>query len=393
MTLGALWVLVFVAMIVYQAAFGPGVRGQEVVLGRGSGHVFGDMTLGELYDGQVWRAVTATFVHYGVVHIGINLYALYQLGCLVESWYGPGPFVAIYVLTGGAGNLLSGIVRRALHWDPGIPSAGGSVVIMGLVGLCAVVGWRSETRLGRHLRNQMVWVLGLTGAIGLALPLFGLPIMDNWGHACGAAVGAAIGLANRAITMQVGRPLARWAGRLGSLVLAASAAAQVVDDRQEALHDRQDALRRLRVMQEARQRLAADDQHLFLIEEVRQLYRTVSAPRAVLRGALIRSLPDGGHRANASGTPEPSGSPDPARALYDSVVQASFHAFESLRAPLDTGATSSDYRRAFQLLKQSLVDPPSLEELREFDDRMVALRDAVQRDRNLALARSLARPE
>ena len=142
MALGASWLVVFGCMVVDQVARGQlGTPGQ-LLLGLRNGHWFGDLTLRELYAGEVWRTLTATFVHYGVVHVGMNLFALYQLGCLVESWYGSGPLVAIYVLTGAVGNALSALIRRQLDSNALIESGGGSTVVMGLVGLCAVAGWR-----------------------------------------------------------------------------------------------------------------------------------------------------------------------------------------------------------------------------------------------------------
>jgi rhomboid protease GluP len=348
MALSALWVAVFLLMVLHQMVLGPGVTPGEFILGlggRGGGHVFGDMTLRELFQGEVWRTVTATFVHYGLLHIGLNLYALYQLGCLVESWYGPGQFVAIYVLTGGGGNLLSGLFRGALRWDPSIHSGGGSVVVMGLVGLCAVVGWRARTRLGDYLRNQMILVIVLTAGLGLALSVSGMPILDNWGHACGAAVGALIGLANRVMTLQAGRSPARWAGLLGSAVLAASAAAQVADDRRESVQ-------RQRQVEEARQRAIDDERHLNLLEEVRLLYRTVMARRAIVRGALVRSIPEKSREARSGTGGVENPPPDPARELSSAVLQATLRAFDSMRPALDAGATSADFRRARQRLAQ-----------------------------------------
>jgi hypothetical protein len=287
------------------------------------------------------------------------------------------------------GNLLSGLVRRALHWDPMIPSGGGSVVVMGLVGLCAVVGWRARTRLGDYLRNQMVWVLVLTAAIGLILPFFGLPIIDNWGHACGALVGAVIGLANGALTKQIGRPPAFWAGWAGSLVLAASAIAQVADDRAET------AQLRLRVEQ-ARIRWAEDERRLLRLEQVRELYRTVAAPRVIAVGALIgrvpvRRLPNPSRASTtkkAGASPPTPPAPDPDVLLYATVVNASLQAFDSMKAFLDDGATSADSARVHRLLAQSLTEPPTFEELREFNDRMAAIRNHVVRD--LEEARSQA---
>ena len=61
---------------------------------------------------------------------------------------------------------------------------------MGLIGLGAVVGWRSRTARGNDLGWQMVKALGITGLLGIAFPRY----IDNWGHAGGAIAGAALGL-------------------------------------------------------------------------------------------------------------------------------------------------------------------------------------------------------
>lgn len=384
MTLSALWVLVFVLMVFKQVSFGPGVTPGQLILGLREGFWFGDMTIGELYAGEVWRSLTATFVHYGLLHIGLNIYAFYQLGCLVESWYGAGSFLAIYVLTGGGGNLLSGLLRHALKFDPMIASGGGSVVVMGLVGLCAVVGWRARTRLGDYLRNQMVWVLGLTAAIGFILPAFGLPIIDNWGHACGALVGAAIGLANRRLIGLMGRPPAKWAGWVSALLLGASALAQVADDRQVAVERRKQTA-------DARQLWVDSEQWLRRLGEIHQLYRVVAEanPRTVLRGRFEPALP-GGKKAviavSNAATPES----DPDQALYLAVVKAALGSLESMSKPLDQGTTASDYRRVRALLDQSLTEPPSYEEVREVGDRLKALSDSVSREREGARIKLLA---
>ena len=62
------------------------------------GHPFGELTINELFQGEIWRPLTATFVHYGLLHLGMNLYMLYQLGAVVETWYGPWQFLAVYVV-------------------------------------------------------------------------------------------------------------------------------------------------------------------------------------------------------------------------------------------------------------------------------------------------------
>ena len=59
-----------------------------LVLGIGDGHRFGDLALQDLAHGEYWRLITSTFVHFSVLHLVLNLIAMYQLGTMVESWYG-----------------------------------------------------------------------------------------------------------------------------------------------------------------------------------------------------------------------------------------------------------------------------------------------------------------
>ncbi len=62
MILGALWVVVFLAMLASQWSLTRRMSTGEFLLGLRVGHRFGDMTLQELFAGEIWRTVTATFV-------------------------------------------------------------------------------------------------------------------------------------------------------------------------------------------------------------------------------------------------------------------------------------------------------------------------------------------
>ena len=57
--------------------------------------------------GQWYRLLTATFVHVGLIHLLTNMWCLWNLGLLGEPLLGPWGMVAVYMLTGIAGNLLS----------------------------------------------------------------------------------------------------------------------------------------------------------------------------------------------------------------------------------------------------------------------------------------------
>ncbi|MFY9853291.1 MAG: rhomboid family intramembrane serine protease, partial [Terracidiphilus sp.] len=60
-----------------------------------------------LVQGQWWRIVTAMFVHVGIIHLATNMWCLWNLGLLAEPLMGWAGVLAVYVLTGAAGNLLS----------------------------------------------------------------------------------------------------------------------------------------------------------------------------------------------------------------------------------------------------------------------------------------------
>src|SRR3954454_575856 len=80
--LGLLWIVVFLLMVKSRLESGPLPSAGELLhgnIGVGVTHRFGDLTLDELTRGEIWRAVTSTFVHYDLLHLGMNLYGLYIL--------------------------------------------------------------------------------------------------------------------------------------------------------------------------------------------------------------------------------------------------------------------------------------------------------------------------
>jgi rhomboid protease GluP len=226
-----IWIAIFAAMAACQIAGGDSLPWTRWLFsGISDGHRFGDLTLPEARRGEIWRLVTCTFVHYSILHIGLNLVAMYQLGTLVESWYGSPQFVFIYGVIAAMGNGIAVLVRSYNGWGPRVHSGGGSVVILGLVGLCAVVGWQLRAQMGPLLYRQMIGVLILTAILGIALPRY----IDNWGHAGGAVVGAVLGLGHKAWIRGISKPRAWGAGFLAGLAIALCGAAQVVADRREA---------------------------------------------------------------------------------------------------------------------------------------------------------------
>ncbi|MGD0040216.1 MAG: rhomboid family intramembrane serine protease [Isosphaeraceae bacterium] len=282
-----IWVLVFAAMVASRFTEGPPVTWRQFLLvGMNDGHRFGDLTIKELAHGEIWRLVTCTFVHYSLIHILLNILAFYLLGTMIESWYGSWQFIFIYLLTGSLGNLLSALGRQAAHYSPTTHSAGGSTVIMGLIGLCLVVGWRSRSSREGELRWHMLVSLGLTALLGFVFRDY----IDNWGHAGGALVGIGLGFADRRFVRGVRRPSAWGLGVMAGLVIAGCGLAQLAADRREAPLRRQALLRaEVNAREIAYRNLRAAPMLLDQKADPRLLARGLDVIAGVLDGGTTRS--------------------------------------------------------------------------------------------------------
>jgi rhomboid protease GluP len=163
---------------------------------------FGPLTVG----GEWWRLFTCTFLHGGVFHLLVNMVALLSVGVLVERLLGNGGFLALYLLAGLGGSLVS------VYWNPAVVSVGASGAIFGVFG--ALLGFALLDRrtmppeVTRRLRNGGVLFLGLNVLIGLSVPH-----IDLAAHVGGFAVGVLGGLlfANTAHPENPGRRTRRAA--------------------------------------------------------------------------------------------------------------------------------------------------------------------------------------
>ena len=82
-------------------------------------------------QGEIWRLFTAIFLHSGVMHLLFNLYALYVLGPLLEGYIGHLRFLAVFLVSGLYGSLLSYALSGPI-------SVGASGAIFGLLGAITV---------------------------------------------------------------------------------------------------------------------------------------------------------------------------------------------------------------------------------------------------------------
>ncbi len=136
-------------------------------------------------EGELWRLVTVTLVHGGIIHLGFNMYALFIVGPLVEGLYGSPRFALVYVLTAAAGSAASFV------FSPGPISVGASGAVFGLFGMLLVSDRVHRPALTRGARN-------LTGQIGMLIVInlflgFSIPNIDNAAHIGGLLAGAWLG--------------------------------------------------------------------------------------------------------------------------------------------------------------------------------------------------------
>ena len=86
---------------------------------------FGPLTVGAH---QWWRLLTSCFLHFGIIHIGFNMYVLYQIGPFIETVFGRARYLVIYLCAGLFGSLVSVWIH------PMAVGAGASGAIFGLYG-------------------------------------------------------------------------------------------------------------------------------------------------------------------------------------------------------------------------------------------------------------------
>jgi membrane associated rhomboid family serine protease len=377
LTLAALWVLIFAMMQMHQGAFQ--VTANPLTFGAiavSTSHQFGDWTTAELASGQLWRAVTATFIHYSLLHLLLNLFGLVQLGLLIEDWYGSPQFLVIYLVIGGLGNLLAGFARPWFGAHTNVHCGGGSTVVFGLIGLCAVVGWRMKTKEGEKLCFQMLGFLVFNGLMGLVIPN-----LDNLAHLCGTLVGGSVGFAHKALLRNAERPSGRWAGLVGALVLVGCMGAQSKANRGELAGNLHRAIA-LESWQEAAATVDALDKLTMLYQMA--FYRGVSAaPEENTLTLFFNQRPDN------------RGVRIPPRAQVDRELKAALARLEMGRDTVGNGSTARAFDRVRALARQALDRPPTRLKLQEFLTYMAELQPRARQELRAAqgqLEQSANRP-
>jgi len=168
--------LVFLAMLAGGAGLWHSPNGVQLAWGAN----FGPAT----QDGEWWRLASAMFLHFGVLHLALNMWALWDAGQLVERMYGRGRFASIYFASGIAGNLFS----LVSHHGQAV-SGGASGAVFGIYGALLVFLWRERRTLHPREFRWLFWGASGFAAATIALGLL-VPGIDNAAHGGGLLAGA-----------------------------------------------------------------------------------------------------------------------------------------------------------------------------------------------------------
>jgi membrane associated rhomboid family serine protease len=142
----------------------------------GAGPVFG--------AGRWWTVLSAGWLHAGLLHIGMNMYWVWQMGPSITELFGPARTVIIYIVGGAVGFALSSFAGAFLPDLPFLRAAtltvGASAPVFGLIGAMYHYGRTMSSSVKQVATSIMIQAL-----------IFGflIPGIDNYAHLGGFAGG------------------------------------------------------------------------------------------------------------------------------------------------------------------------------------------------------------
>jgi len=169
-------VIVFILM----AVNGAGIFSANALVHIEWGSNFSPLTL----SGDWWRLFTCIFIHFGIIHLVMNAYALYMAGVYLEPMLGKIKYIIAYLATGIFASLAS------LWWhSEGVNSAGASGAIFGLYGIFLAL--LLTNLIPKQMRSSLLQSIGVFVVFNL---IYGTKSgIDNAAHIGGLLSGMIIG--------------------------------------------------------------------------------------------------------------------------------------------------------------------------------------------------------
>lgn len=141
------------------------------------------------------RSIYASFLHFSLLHLASNMYALYYLGYMFEDLNYPGLLIPVYLITGSISMLSAG------YYNPNTLTAGASGAIFGIMGVMIIMAIKARILLHfDKLDNQTAMQLSDAGSstwiavIQNLIITFTNPTISIPGHIGGLVAGLCLGL-------------------------------------------------------------------------------------------------------------------------------------------------------------------------------------------------------
>jgi rhomboid protease GluP len=138
-------------------------------------------------NGEWWRLLTSTFVHFDLLHVALNMWCLLMLGPLAEVAFGKIPYLAAYLATGLCASLTS------TFYHPNAISAGASGAIFGVAGFLITPVALKRLTVYSAGKSSVLRTLVQFAILNLVLGQ-ALSVADNSAHVGGLVSGLIIGL-------------------------------------------------------------------------------------------------------------------------------------------------------------------------------------------------------
>ena len=192
--LTAVFIAINVGLFLWQVLTGVNITSPSLVDAIHWGADYAPLTFLE----EPTRLFTSMFFHFGLIHLMLNMWALYIFGSVAEQLLGRFYYLGLYILAGLMGSLLSGFidiqntVQLLQTNDPKLfptVSAGASGAVMGIGGALTILSLLPILPKQRFIldKKTLVMVMGINLFIG-----FTMPGINNAAHIGGMLMGAVL---------------------------------------------------------------------------------------------------------------------------------------------------------------------------------------------------------
>lgn len=137
------------------------------------------------------RLLTCCFVHFGLIHLAVNMISLYLVGPLLERMWGHVRFLVLYLVAGFGGSCAAMVLRPV---GGAAALAGASGAVWGILTSMAVWVVLNRHYMPRRLFSSWGWQIAIAIAINVAITYFGSGYVSAEAHYGGGAVGAVCAL-------------------------------------------------------------------------------------------------------------------------------------------------------------------------------------------------------